>query len=126
MYEYGSGEFDIDSVNRNAKYELEKILEEIEDSDKYPNLIKFRKIVDEVLSQYDLNKYYDLKRGTDSEGFRITKLDPVTNKIFLSYHKSGLTQGKSEVRSYTLEEFQDFLHNPELFENKILNFRKKA
>jgi len=126
MYEYGSGEFDIDSVNRNAKYELEKILEEIEDSDKYPNLIKFREMVDKVLSQYDLNKYYDLKRGTDTEGFRITKLDPVTNKIFLSYHKSGLTQGKSEVRSYTLEEFQDFLHNPELFENKILNFRKKA
>ena len=126
MYEYGSGEFDIDSVNRNAKYELEKILEEIEDSDKYPNLIKFREMVDKVLSQYDLNKYYDLKRGTDTEEFRITKLDPVTNKIFLSYHKSGLTQGKSEVRSYTLEEFQDFLHNPELFENKILNFRKKA
>ena len=127
MYDYGSGDFDIDSVNRNAKYELEKILGEIEDSDKYPNLIKFREMVDEVLSQYQLNKYYDLKRGDNTEGFRITKLDPVTNKIFLTYHKSGLTRGsESEVRSYTLEEFRNFLHNPELFENKILNFRKKA
>jgi hypothetical protein len=127
MYEYGSGEFDIDSVNRNAKYELEKILEEIEDSNKYPNLIKFREMVDEVLSQYDLNKYYNLKRGTNTEGFRVTKLDPTTNKIYLTYYKSGLTRGsESEVRSYTLEEFRNFLHNPELFENKILNFRKKS
>jgi len=124
MYEYGSGNLDIDSVNRNAKYELEKILEEIEDSNKYPNLTKFREIIDKVLSQYDLNRYYGLKRGDNNEGFKVTKLDPLTNKIFLTYYK--IRNGKGEPRSYTLEEFQDFLHNPELFENKILNFRKRV
>jgi len=127
MYEYGSGDFDIDSVNRNAKYELEKILEEIQDSNKFPNLVKFREIVDEVLSKFDLNRYYNLKRGDKTEGFRITRLDPMTNKIFLTYYKSGIiVASQSESRSYTLEEFRNFLNNPELFENKILNFRKKA
>jgi hypothetical protein len=124
MYDYGSGNLDIDSVNRNAKYELEKILEEIEDSNKYPNITKFREIIDKVLSKYDLNRAYKLTRGNPSESFRIQKIDPKTNKIFLTYYKAGGTMG--EPRSYTLEEFQDFLHNPELFENKILNFRKRV
>ena len=31
-----------------------------------------------------------------------------------------------EPRTYTLEEFNNFLHIPELFENKVLNFKKKV
>ena len=76
------------------------------------------------LSKYDLNRSYKLTRGNPSESFRIQKIDPTTNKIFLTYYKQGGTSG--EPRTYTLEEFNNFLHIPELFENKVLNFKKKV
>jgi hypothetical protein len=125
MYEYGCDNLDTESINRNTKFYLEKIIEEIEESDRFPNLAGFRETVASVLSKYDLNRSYKLNRGNPSESFRIQKIDPTTNKIFLTYYKSaGLLGG--EPRTYSLEEFNNFLHIPELFENKVLNFKKKV
>lgn len=125
MYEYGCNDLDTVSINNNAKFYLEKIIEEIEESDRFPNLAAFRETVASVLSKYDLNRSYKLTRGNPSESFRIQKIDPKTNKIHLTYYKSaGLLGG--EQRTYSLEEFNNFLHIPELFENKVLNFKKKV
>jgi hypothetical protein len=49
------------------------------------------------------------------------RVEPANDRIVLFFQKPNSQQ---EKRSYNLEGFIDFLHNPELFENKIRKIRK--
>ena len=126
-YETDCHDFDSESFDKWTNYSLNQILEKIEDSGEYPNLNEFRKIVDEVLSKYELSTYYSISRRKKvNEGFIITKIDPKTNKLHIKYSSFKNGERVFENRSYTLDEFKTFLHNAELFENKILKSQKKV
>ena len=57
----------------------------------------------------------------ESRTFRIIKIDPKTNKIHVVVSKKGEYQG--EQRSYDFENFDQFLHQPELFENRFVKVK---
>jgi hypothetical protein len=119
-YEYGCREIDTKSFNISVSRELdeikEKILEKMEDSSHE----EYSKIVDEVLSNYKVGEWYDTPKKTHQ--FRIDKVDFSNNKIYLLVVK--VPEQKYERRSLSLEEFNSFLHNFELFERKILKSKK--
>ena len=121
MYEYGCDDFDSEAWNRWTSSQLEKILEMIDESDMFTDIEEYRKTI-EVLKKYELDKWYKTPKD-NSLTFKITEIDPKTNKILI------LTQKQFQDiqrRSYTLEEFNNFLYNLEIFENKTLKFRKKV
>ena len=121
MYEYGCDDFDSESFNNYVSKQLAKMLEEIEESDKFSNLDEFKKVSSEVRKNYDFDKWYPTPKDKTLK-FNIRSIDPKTNKITL------VTQKQFEDvkgRSLTLDEFNSFLYNLELFEGKILNLRKK-
>jgi hypothetical protein len=122
MYEYGCDDFDSVSWNNWVTNQLDKILETIEESDMFTDIEGYRKLQSEVLSKYDLGKWHKTPKDK-TISFRITSIDPKTNKVLLDTQKQY--QGL-EKRSYTLEEFNNFLYNLEIFENKTLKFKKKT
>ena len=105
-------DFDDESFNRDVKYQLDKILEKIEDSDDFVNVDEYSNIYDRITKQFSFNYKYKTKSDRD---FFIRKIDPATNKIIVQVYKK---EGGLEERSYTEEEFNNFLVSPELFENK--------
>ena len=67
-----------------------------------------------ITQKYQFNDRYETKSGRE---FFIRKIDPATNKIVVqAFKKDG---GGLEDRSYTEEEFNNFLVSPELFEGFI-------
>jgi hypothetical protein len=121
MYEYGCDDFDTESFNNYVSHQLEKILEEIEESDRFSNLDEFKKVSSEVRKNYDFDKWYPTPKDKTLK-FNIRSIDPKTNKITLITQKQF---EDTKNRSLTLDEFNSFLYNLELFERKILKTRKK-
>ena len=95
------------------------MLEQLLDSDKFANLEVYRKALS-ILDKYTIGFTYELPRN-NKEKFKIMSLDPATNKFTIRYFSSENTSGigtrnnPGELRSYTLDEFNNFLHTPELF-----------
>lgn len=121
MYEYGCNDFDSESYNNYVSHQLKKILEEIEESDRFSNLDEFKKVSSEVRKNYEFDKWYPTPKDKTLK-FNIRSIDPKTNKLTI------VTQRQFEDaknRSLTLDEFNSFLYNLELFERKILKTRKK-
>jgi len=106
-------DFDDESFNRVVEDQLDKILEKIEDSDDFVDVGKYSEIYDRITKEFKLNGRYETKSGKE---FFIRKIDPATNKIIVQVSKK---EGGMEDRSYTEEEFNNFLVSPELFEGFI-------
>jgi len=121
MYEYGCNDFDSESFNNYALHQLNKIIEEIEESDRFSNLEEFKKVSGEVTKKYDFDKWYPTPKDKNLK-FNIRYIDPKTNKIHIVTQKQF--EG-TKNRSLTLDEFNSFLYNLELFERKTLKSRKK-
>lgn len=121
-YETQCNDFDDESFQRTVSRQLDTIIEKLEDGEIFGNISHYKEIVDKVLSKYSLNRLYNLP-ANPKISFRITKVDPQSNKIFVTVFKGSLTS-PSEQRSYDLEGFNNFLHTPELFEQKIRRFNK--
>ena len=97
------------------------MIEEVESSDRFSNLDEFKYVNLEVRKRYDFDKWYPTPKDKDLK-FNIRSIDPKTNKINI------VTQRQFEStknRSLTLDEFNSFLYNFELFERKVLKSRKK-
>jgi hypothetical protein len=120
-FDYGCGDFDVDSYNKEISIQLENISEKIEDGDLFPNFAEYRKIAGKVLSNYELKKWYKTPKDKNIS-FWIEKIDPQTNKIFIRTQKQF---GDLEKRSLTLDEFNSFLYNLEIFEKKIVKSKKR-
>ena len=121
MYEYGCDDFDHESFNSYALSQIEKMIEEIEESDRFSNLDEFKKTNFEIRKKYEFNKWYPTPKDKELK-FIIRTIDPKTNKIEI------VTQRQFEggkTRSLTLDEFNSFLYNFELFERKVLKSKKK-
>jgi hypothetical protein len=122
MYEFGCNDFDTETYNREVSRQLENISEKIEDSDMFTDIEEYKKIVKQVLPKYDIRKWYKTGKN-DGRSFWIEKIDPNTNKIFIRTQKQF---GDLEQRSLTLDEFNSFLYNFELFERKYLKSQKNV
>ena len=116
-WEIECNDFDSESFNRAVENQLDKILEKMEDSDDFVDVYEYSQIFDRISKKYNLNFRYETKTG---RGFFIKNIDPATNKIIVQVYKK---EGGLEDRSYTEEEFNNFLVSPELFESKKI--RKK-
>lgn len=121
MYEYGCKDFDMVSFNNTVENQLEKIWEKIESSDYFYNIEKYKEIIDKVLSKYVVKKWYTTPKDKD-RNFWIEKIDPKTNKIYIRTQKKS---GSLEQRSFTLDEFNNFLYNLEIFERKLVKSKKR-
>jgi hypothetical protein len=113
-WEISCNDFDEKSFNESVERQLDKIFEKIEDSDEFINVYEYSNIFNRITKNYHLNNRYNTKSGRE---FFIRKIDPATNKIIVQvFKKDG---GGLEDRSYTEEEFNNFLVSPELFEGFI-------
>jgi hypothetical protein len=92
---------------------LDKILEKMEDSDEFLDIQEYSELYDRITQKYKIDMRYKTKSGRE---FFVTKIDPETNKIIVRAVKK---EGGLEDRSYTEEEFNNFLVSPELFEGFI-------
>lgn len=113
-WEIECNDFDGESFNRVVEDQLDKILEKMEDSDEFLDIQEYSKLYDRITQKYKIDMRYKTKSGRE---FFVTKIDPETNKIIVrAVKKEG---GLEDNRSYTEEEFNNFLVSPELFEGFI-------
>jgi hypothetical protein len=113
-YEYNyQDKFDNDSFNRTVTWNLEKIKDELLESDRFKDIEEYKK-VRETLEKYKYksNVWYDLPKDKNTM-FKITGVDPETNEIIFEYKKK-MTQDFKDGR-LSLEKFNLFLYHPELF-----------
>lgn len=115
---YEQHNMDYNKFDEYAKDELEKILEEIEENpEKYIN--KISGIYDELNKLgYDLNKNYPLPTD-NSKSFKIIDIDKDTLRITLYHFDKG-----TEKRSYSIDEFKNYISTGELFERLIRKLKK--
>jgi transposase-like protein len=111
-YEIQCDDFDEERLNIVIGEELDEILEELEESDKYVDILEYSNIYDRVISKYPTNTRSKTSYGRE---FFIREIDPETNRIHMDvFTKTGVAR-----RSYTEEEFNNFLVSPELFEGFV-------
>lgn len=126
-YEYMyQGNFDDEQFNRDVDYEINKMEKELEEKlDEYKDPQEYKQIYDYLTSRYKFGNYYPHpldKDKQDKSTFVVNGIDPSDNKITVSvYNPDG---GKKDTRSLTMDEFNRFLSQYELFEGRN-NLHKK-
>jgi len=118
MFEVDCVDFDDDSFQTYVTNRLEKIYDRLEDDENFVNVSEYSRLYQGITSKYKIDTNYKTKYG---KSFKIIKINPVDNKIHVAVDMGG---GKGQERSYTEDEFNNFLVSPELFENKKI--RKKT
>lgn len=118
MYDIECDDFDDESFQRYVSDNLDDIYEKIENSEEFSNISEYSRIYQEVTSKYPIDTNSKTKYG---KSFKVIKINPSDNKIHVAVDTGG---GRGEQRSYTEEEFENFLISPELFESK--KFFKKS
>ena len=121
FYEYayeteGYEHFDKESFNRSVGYSLDKIIDELEDSDNFVNMAEFKEIVNEVTKKYVYNKRYNFPKDKN-RWFEIVTVDPKTNLLHV---KTGCVDGGCNIKytDKTLEDFYTLIYHPELFKDE--------
>lgn len=120
-YEYayeteGYEHFDKESFNRSVGYSLDKIIDELEDSDNFLNMPEFKEIVNKVTKKYVYNHRYTFPKD-ENRWFEIVTVDPKTNLLHI---KTGAYHGdyKIQYTDKTLEDFYTLIYHPELFKDE--------
>jgi hypothetical protein len=113
IYEYGCDDFDNESVDRYVSGYLDKIMEKLEDESQYVDIHEYSELYKRMALKYKLNGRYFTKNKRD---FFYRGIDPENNRILIQVFKK---EGGLEDRSYTEEEFNNFLVSPELFEGFV-------
>jgi hypothetical protein len=116
MYEIECYDFDYDSFHRWTERQLDKIYEKLEDSDEFTNVNEYSRIFREVLKNYPKDERHKTKSGRE---FFFRGVDPKNNRILVQV----ATKDGWQDRSYSEDEFYNFIVSPELFESKKI--RKK-
>ena len=119
IYEYPyRGEFDTESFNREVEYEFEKIIDKIEE-----NPEKYSKNISENLKLMGLLKKYQLntpvKIDDDRGSFIITGIKD--GKLLVTHIKKS---GETIYKSFSFEEFNNFLSMGELFEHLVRKLKR--
>ena len=119
-YEQDCIDFDDESFNRTCGWQLDNMFTKLEDSDEFEDIKKFSDNASKILSKYDMETNYKLPKD-ETKTFSIIKMDPKTNKVHVVVSVKNSYQG--EQRSYDFEDFDQFLHHPELFENRFVKVK---
>ena len=115
MYSYyNSNEFDHDSFNNSVSNQLDNIMSDMEDNNMFINLDEYSKIVSYLTKKFKYNTWYGRPKDEDKTYIKIIGVDPKNNKIEFQFRKKGTDTISN--RSYDLEQFNNFLYHPELFD----------
>lgn len=122
MYEVSCVDFDDESYQKYVSDRLDKIYDRLENDENFANVSEYSRLYQEITSKYKIDTNYQTEYG---KSFKIIKINPVDNKIHVAV---DMGNGQGQQRSYTEEEFNNFLVSPELFESKktrkkILTFK---
>ena len=112
-YEYGWNTFDKDEFNREVTRQLDSIYEKITEDYTGNHL----KIYTDIIAKYGLERAHEIP-ASDGYSFKILRVNADNDTIVIRKFKTGDPWGQSEEQSYTLDEFNDFLHNYKLIETK--------
>jgi len=105
--------FDKEGFNNQVSIDLDNLIDEIYDSDKFPNLEEYFKMVKRISSKFEIGEWFPLPKDKSKlTDVKIEKLEPETNKIIVSIRK-GLK--KKEVK-LSEQNFYNLLYQPELFQ----------
>jgi hypothetical protein len=113
IYEYGCYDFDNESYDRYVTIYLDRILEKLEDESQYADIHEYSELYKRLALKYKIGGRYFTKNKRD---FFYRGINPENNRILIQVFKK---EGGLEDRSYTEEEFNNFLVSPELFEGFI-------
>ncbi len=111
-YEYGYNNFDDETYNNEVSQTLDKFLNYVSENFNEETL----EIYDKIISKYGMNQFHEIP-SSEGESFKIVRIDD-DDKIVIKKAKTNDLYGPSQEESYTLEEFESFLHNYKLFESK--------
>jgi hypothetical protein len=116
-----SWDIDMEKWNDVVKTNLESILENIaENPEKYEGTRKYGEVLQTLNKMgYEIGKFYKLPYNK-SDSFRIKDVNKETLRITLEHFIGN----EGTVKSYSLEEFNNFLSSPELFEHLFRKLKK--
>ena len=112
FYEQQCDDFDFEYFNNYVSKILDKIFDNLVDSDDYMDIEEYFNMYDTYGLKYNINGEYKTKYGKE---FGYKGIRPEDNKILISVLKKD---GNEEIRSYSEEEFNNFMVSPELFESR--------
>ena len=105
-------DFDTKSFNNTVTYRLERIMEELEDSDKFLDIESYKKIIQNLTKRYKFNVWRSLPKDKNIL-FKIIRVNPENNEIEFEYkQRIGYDFKKAML---DLDSFNTFLYQPELF-----------
>jgi hypothetical protein len=107
-------DFDMVTFNGDAKWYIDRVYENIIDSNEYKDIYEYSEIISRIKSEYGFDKWIQSKLNPDLS-FRIEDIDKKTNNLILIV-KGG--DKAAEKRSMSYDEFKRFETQYELFENK--------
>lgn len=113
IYEYECNDFETESLDKYVTIYLDRILEKLEDESQYEDIHEYSELYNRLSLKYKVGARYSTKNNRD---FFYGGINPVNNRILIRVSKK---EGGMEDRSYTEEEFNNFLVSPELFEGFI-------
>jgi len=109
---YDTSKYDND-ISRVIDNTLDTILDKLEDETEYKDINEYKKIRLELSRKYKFNEWYAVPKK-QTRKFLIKTINPETNEIEFNVKMEDGTTGKTEM---SLEEFNKFLYQPELFES---------
>ncbi len=114
IYDIDCTDFDQESFDTYTSNKLDKIINKLEDESQYEDIYEYSELYKRLDSKFKINNRYETKSGRE---FFYRGINPKNNRILIQVFKRDGSVGM-EDRSYSEEEFENFLVSPELFENK--------
>lgn len=111
-YEYGYNGFNQTEFDNDVKYQLDKILTQVTEDYSEDTL----QIYQTIIAKFGLNKNHPIP-ASEGYSFKILRVDTDDDTVVIRKFKTDDPWGASEDQSYTLETFNDFLHNYKLIES---------
>ena len=115
IYEIDCLDFDQEYFDSECSRHLDKIIDKLEDESEYADIYGYGELFKRLDSKFKINSRYYTKNGKD---FFYRGINPKNNRILIQVFKKDGSAGMEE-RSYSEEEFNNFLVSPELFEGFI-------
>lgn len=108
-YEY-EGKLDEEKLNREFEFQLEKIWDTLSEND---DMQEYFKLYDRITSKYKLGTWYPTPKDKNIL-FQVRKINPDTSNIMVALRKSH-SGSWDKTHNFSEENFNKFLHQPELF-----------
>jgi hypothetical protein len=115
IYEIDCEDFDQESFDSYVSDNLDKIIDKLEDESEYEDIYRYAELYKLLESKFKINNRYETKSGRE---FFYRGVNPKNNRILIQVFKTDGSVG-TEDRSYSEEEFENFLVSPDLFERFI-------